>query len=368
MIFIPFSSLNEALQDAATDFVKKHESFSVQFSAAVIKSKENLFVVFDKSDNRNDENDGNSFCKSDNEEDEISSENIFGVLVFGKSVLHCLPFFRERKQNSNSEIQIPEAEKHISDATEQSADSEKQSAKTKTEPSDSETRFLDSENRFENAFSYALKNFYTEKNITLPFSVNGEKNGTSAVLAAFSLLGKKPAQTNEYNLLRLNVKEFLKRKPFPLSQGETYVICGKNLPPALFESLSELQKNYEIEEVTPSCFSFNEDLSRLKLKNSLRRQCILAVADKNGKLVSKVQTNAVANRFAQIGGVYTNQNNRRKHYAFNLMILLCRKILKAKKNPVLFVKTENRSAAFLYEKLGFKKTDSYTIAYFSHNE
>lgn len=305
MIFIPFLSLDETLQNAAIDFVKKHESFAVQLSAAIIKSKENLFVAFDKP------------CDSDD-----SDENIFGVLIFGKSVLHCLPFFKARKQN---------------------ADSEK-------------------------AFSSALKDFYTEKNIPLPFSVNGEKNGTSAVLAAFSLLGEKPAQKNEYNLLRLNVDEFLKIKPFPLNQGETYIRCGKNLPSPLLESLVELQKNYEIEEVTPSCFQFNEDLSRLKLKNSLRRQCILAVAEKGGKIVSKVQTNAIANRFVQIGGVYTNQNCRRKHYAFNLMILLCRKILKAKKNPVLFVKTENKNAALLYEKLGFKKTDGYTIAYFSHNE
>lgn len=308
MIFIPFLSLDETLQNAAIDFVKRHESFAVQLSAAIIKSKENLFVAFEKPCNS-----GNS-CNSD--------ENIFGVLVFGKSVLHCLPSFKTRKQN---------------------ADSEK-------------------------AFSSALKDFYTEKNIPLPFSVNGEKNGTSAVLAAFSLLGEKPAQQNEYNLLRLNADEFLKIKPFPLNQGETYIRCGKNLPSPLLESLVELQKNYEIEEVTPSCFQFNEDLSRLKLKNSLRRQCILAVAEKGGKIVSKVQTNAIANRFVQIGGVYTNQNCRRKHYAFNLMILLCRKILKAKKNPVLFVKTENTNAAFLYEKLGFKKTDGYTIAYFSHNE
>lgn len=312
MIFIPFLSLDETLQNAAIDFVKRHESFAVQLSAAIIKSKENLFVAFDKP------------CDSDD-----SDENIFGVLIFGKSVLHCLPFFKARKQNA-----------------------------------DSETRFFDSEN----AFSSALKDFYTEKNIPLPFSVNGEKNGTSAVLAAFSLLGEKPAQQNEYNLLRMNVDEFLKIKPFPLNQGETYIRCGKNLPSPLLESLAELQKNYEIEEVTPSCFQFNEDLSRLKLKNSLRRQCILAVAEKGGKIVSKVQTNAIANRFVQIGGVYTNQNCRRKHYAFNLMILLCRKILKAKKNPVLFVKTENKNAALLYEKLGFKKTDGYTIAYFSHNE
>lgn len=343
MIFIPFLSLDETLQNAAIDFVKRHESFAVQLSAAIIKSKENLFVAFEKPCNS-----GNS-CNSD--------ENIFGVLVFGKSILHCLPFFKARKQNADSEKMFPETGKQIPDAT-------KQSAETETELADSETRFFDSEK----AFSSALKDFYTEKNIPLPFSVNGEKNGTSAVLAAFSLLGEKPAQQNEYNLLRLNADEFLKIKPFPLNQGETYIRCGKNLPSPLLESLVELQKNYEIEEVTPSCFQFNEDLSRLKLKNSLRRQCILAVAEKGGKIVSKVQTNAIANRFVQIGGVYTNQNCRRKHYAFNLMILLCRKILKAKKNPVLFVKTENTNAAFLYEKLGFKKTDGYTIAYFSHNE
>lgn len=336
MIFIPFLSLDETLQNAAIDFVKRHESFAVQLSAAIIKSKENLFVAFDKP------------CDSDDSDN--SDENIFGVLIFGKSVLHCLPFFKARKQNADSGKMFPEAEKQIPDAAKQSEDSETQFPETVKK------------------FSSALKDFYTEKNIPLPFSVNGEKNGTSAVLAAFSLLGEKPAQQNEYNLLRLNVDEFLKIKPFPLNQGETYIRCGKNLPSPLLESLAELQKNYEIEEVTPSCFQFNEDLSRLKLKNSLRRQCILAVAEKSGKIVSKVQTNAIANRFVQIGGVYTNQNCRRKHYAFNLMILLCRKILKAKKNPVLFVKTENKNAALLYEKLGFKKTDGYTIAYFSHNE
>ena len=249
---------------------------------------------------------------------DILPRNLYGVLSLGKTVLHCLPFLNAEKQTA-----------------------------------------------LQSNFVSSLCEFYRTGEIPLPSCVNGLKNGSSLILKALSELKKTPSQINEYDLLRLDINEFLKISPFPFTEKEQLVRCKSDLPEPLFQSLLSLQKEYEIEEVVPDCFEFNEDSTRLKLRGNLRRQYILALDAGDENLVSKAQTNAIGARFVQLGGIYTNPDYRRKHYSFNTVYFLIQRILKAKKLPILYVKKQNFKALSLYKSLKFVKFNDYIIAYFA---
>ncbi len=250
---------------------------------------------------------------------DVLPKNIYGILSLRKTVLHCLPF----------------------------ANPEKLTALQKD-------------------FSMSLKDFYLNEKLSAPLCVNGTKNGSFLILQSLCPLYEKPSLINEYILMKLDEKSFRRLPAVPLFKNERVVRCKKELPSGLMQSLSELQKNYELEEVLPDGFEFNEDNSRLRLKNALRNQYVIALENADGRFVSKAATNAIGFSCVQIGGVYTEKASRRKNYSYNLLLVLLKKILHARKTPVLYAKKSNNAACRLYEKLCFKKIDDYTIAYFSH--
>ena len=307
MIFFPLDELNDRCKGAALTFVKKYEAICVQLSSVISKKSQSVYVAF---------------------ENDIAEKEIWGVLSLSKTVLHCLP---------HAGLPQSAAAPHI-------------------------------ENRAtsrELSFVRDLADFYRTEKLPLPSCVNGQERGSELILQALDLLSLKPGVVNRYDLLRLDVKSYLHLEPPLLPPNHGLVRCKSDLPEPLLQSLIHLQKQYEIEEVLPPCYSFNEDASRLKLKASLRKQYVLALDDGNGNLVSKAQTNAIGLKCAQIGGVYTLPEKRHNSFSYITVFTLCKKILNAKKLPVLYVKKENEAAKNLYKKLKFIKLGDYTIAYFS---
>ena len=94
------------------------------------------------------------------------------------------------------------------------------------------------------------------------------------------------------------------------------------------------------------------------LKNQL---CFALVSD--GQIVSKANTNAIGKNWVQIGGVYTLFQFRQNGYAAHTVSVLCKRILQARKNIALFVKTKNIPALQLYQKIGFTIHDDYEIVH-----
>jgi len=250
---------------------------------------------------------------------DILPKNIYGILSLRKTILHCLPFTNAEKITA-----------------------------------------------LQKDFSISLSDFYLTEKLEPPLCVNGTKSGSSLILQSIERLYGKPSHMNEYQLMQFDIKSFRKISPIPFYGNESVVRCKKDIPQNLMESLAELQKNYELEEVLPDGFEFNEDNSRLRLKNALRTQYVLALNNGKDQLVSKAATNAIGFCCIQIGGVYTANEHRRKNYSYNLLLILLRKIVHSRKTPVLYVKKSNIAACRLYEKLHFTKISDYIIAYFSH--
>lgn len=307
MQFIPFSELSYKIKISTINFISKYEPFCVQLISFLRHSYKNIYVVFIN---------------------DISIKDIYGIITLNTTILHCLPF---ANTDSNSALQ---------------------------------NDFIDS---FTTFFKYECTHINitnAQNNQSFPSCINGLSGGTSLLIKSFEKINKFPSQINEYALLKLNIKDFLKLKPFPFENKECLIRCKKDIPQKYFSSLFELQKNYELEEVLPQNTPFNEDSCRLRLKKLLRTQYILALELENNELVSKAGTNAIGIKCVQIGGVYTNQNFRHKNYSYNTIYALLRKLCLLKKQPILFVKKQNKPAYSLYEKLKFQKINDYSIVYY----
>ena len=137
----------------------------------------------------------------------------------------------------------------------------------------------------------------------------------------------------------------------------------KKATPKDAEKLYTLQKMYELEEVFIDPAKFNPKICLSHLKTMLKEELIV-YAEKNGIPVAKAGTNARGFLTDQIGGVYTDDGERRKGIAQCLMYLLLRKIFKIKRIASLFVKKSNIPAISLYRKLGFKMRENFRISYF----
>ena len=313
MLFIPVEELKGRKRSALLKFLARHEEICVQLSAQMRKTNANIYVVFAS---------------------DVSELDFYGIISVRKTILHCLPY-------ANSE-----------------------------EPTAMQEDFVQS-----------FADFFCAEQFDMPVCVNGTHSGTALILEALSLLEYVPNQVNEYNLMKLDVEEFrgkvrqktwlAERRVFAERHGIEVLRCRKDIPGEMRDMLFELQKQYELEEVVPSCLTFDEDLCRLRLANSFRTQYILALlkneCDKE-IIVSKAGTNAVGMKYAQIGGVFTQAEYRGRGFCSFLMGVLMFKIVKMHCIPVLFVKKQNEVAVKLYESLGFKKVSDYTIGYFSPSE
>ena len=229
-----------------------------------------------------------------------------------------------------------------------------------------------SEIALQDDFVESFVNFYKSGNFKNPLCVNGTKNGTSLILKCFEKMNFLPAQVNDYNLLKLENKEFLlnlkKQPPQTLQTGKFQIIhCKKDMQNDEKLRLLELQKSYEQEEVVPECFNFDEDFCRLRFFNSLRTQFVLALKNEENQFVAKAGTNAMGFKFVQLGGIFTQKDCRGRHFAKYLLQVLLFRLLKIHKSVVLFVKKQNFPANKLYNSLSFKKISDYSIAYFKQN-
>ena len=329
MIFIPFGELTRFDRSVALKFVQKHEPLCVQLVAHIRKSSENVFAAFLIDEN---------------------AFKLYGIVSLNKTILHCLPFASESAALDGFCLTTLK-----------------------------NTDALEAD--FSLSLAALIKKMCLEKKLDGEDSlscVNGTYSGGRLILDALKKLGRTPFQINQYDLLRLNFERFSQSQPFPLNDGEKIVHLKKNMDVYYRVALQRLQNDYEKEEVLPVGLLFDEDSCKLRLSNALRTQYVLALelpckndgglsiapSLKNSALVAKASTNAIGFRCAQIGGVYTDLKYRGRHYAFNTVFALLKKIHQMKKLPILFVKKSNTNAQKLYKNLGFEKICDYMIAYF----
>lgn len=120
-----------------------------------------------------------------------------------------------------------------------------------------------------------------------------------------------------------------------------------------FHALWPLQKAYLLEEVYQENHQLDDFLAKRQFANSLKSQLVY-MASLHNKPVGKVQTNARGWVYDQIGGVYVFPEYRNQGLGESLMNRILHVIAKENHCSSLFVKTSNKAALRLYEKLGYR--------------
>ena len=168
--------------------------------------------------------------------------------------------------------------------------------------------------------------------------------------------GILPSDPKDFFLMKLDTS------PIVSPDGDRDLIIRK---PGLADvnSLYELHKQYEIEEVIPKGSSFNP-VNCMFTVNSMMTSDQVLVGEINGRLVAKVNVNGESYSRYQIGGVFVDPEFRGKGYATQLVAEFCRRLISEGKGVNLFAKKINAPAVKVYKKLGFQVISDYRITYF----
>ena len=242
-------------------------------------------------------------------------------------------------------------------------------------------------------FYTSLKAFLSDKKISC---VNGEAEASHFIMKILAELGRTPLHINEYALMTLSeaaLKKIQAKDKRHAAVPEEPQMCGMRTECAAADPISEnaaatgekaccekfkivrcgikdadalmpLQLAYEAEEVLPPCRTQNPAVTRKNLERILKTEYVVALQNARGEPAAKANTNAVGIRWAQIGGVYTAPDFRRKGCASLLVETLAEKIVASKRLPVLYARNGNEGAQKAYAALGFRKTGGFTIAYY----
>ena len=187
-------------------------------------------------------------------------------------------------------------------------------------------------------------------------SLQGKKQDVLIVAAALGKAGLYAAQNIDFDVMRLD------RPPLGFPPGPAGLVIRRPLQTDM-DALAALHAAYEQEEVLPAASEFNPAVSRLNTERLFSGQQML-VAQLGGRLVGKINTNAVTfNRF-QIGGVYVDPVYRGLGIACRMAGEFASGLIAQGKGISLFVKKTNTIARRVYQRIGFTAAGDYRINYF----
>ena len=129
------------------------------------------------------------------------------------------------------------------------------------------------------------------------------------------------------------------------------------------DTLVALHAAYEQEEVLPAKSEFNAAISRINTARIFRDEQVL-VAELDGRVVGKINTNAVSFTRCQIGGVYVHPDYRGRGIARRMTGEFAAGIVASGKGISLFVKKTNSAARNIYQNIGFEFFGDYRISYY----
>jgi ribosomal protein S18 acetylase RimI-like enzyme len=129
-----------------------------------------------------------------------------------------------------------------------------------------------------------------------------------------------------------------------------------------YNALFEMQMSYEMEEVAINLKRYKPELARLSLAHILAQEDML-VAEYEGKLVGKINTNARSFTRRQLGGVYVKPAFRRMGVASSMIGAMVEKLIREKTAISLYVRKSNIAAQLVYKRAGFRTVADYRITY-----
>jgi ribosomal protein S18 acetylase RimI-like enzyme len=189
-------------------------------------------------------------------------------------------------------------------------------------------------------------------------SVQGVLEETALLQNALERAGLRPAENLDFDLMALD------GQPSAAALGSVPAALIIRKPQdADLNALAALQAAYEQEEVLPYGGTFNPAVSRANTERIFNKAHVF-VAQIGGRLVGKINTNAVAFSRFQLGGVYVHPGYRGLGIGRRMAFEFVRFLISQDKGVSLFVKKENAAASAIYRKLGFEITGDYRIGYY----
>ena len=200
-----------------------------------------------------------------------------------------------------------------------------------------------------------LKEFVKKKKI---HSLQGRKEDVLVLENIMKQMGAQISCSFDYDLMNLE------RQP----DQKCFSSGPKNLvlrAPRLIDldAVAPLQAAYEKEEVLPNGSDFSPATSRVNLAHIIAREQILC-AEINGRIVGKININAVSFTRYQVGGVYVHPDFRNMGIARRMAGEFITSLINTGRGVTLFVKKANKHAQRLYLGLGFTVFGDYRITYF----
>ncbi len=191
-------------------------------------------------------------------------------------------------------------------------------------------------------------------------SLQGRKNDALVMEKALEEMGLYPSEKKDYDIMCLD------RAPSSFNSTAPVNLVIRKPAPQDMDELAALHAGYEQEEVLPVASEFRPAASRLNIERIFAEEQML-VAELEGRLVGKINTNALSFTRCQIGGVYVHPDYRGLGIAGRMTFEFAESLRSQGRGVSLFVQKTNIAARRVYQRVGFEIQGDYRIDYFSYN-
>ena len=186
-------------------------------------------------------------------------------------------------------------------------------------------------------------------------SLQGRKDDVLIMEVGMEKLGFPASEKIDFDLMCID------RQPSGFASSGPAGLVLRKPEPADIDDLAVLQAAYEKEEVLSRA---NPAVSRMHMERIFAEEQML-VAELGGRLIGKINTNAVTFTRYQVGGVYVHPDYRGLGIARRMAGEFIAGLVAQGRGISLFVKKTNPAARMVYQNIGFEIVDSYRINYYS---
>ena len=188
-------------------------------------------------------------------------------------------------------------------------------------------------------------------------SVQGCKYDALILEAALEKIGLCAAESIDYDVMSID------SPPLDYLTAGPAGLVIRTPQSADMNALTVLHAAYEQEEVLPAASQFNAAVSRLNIERIFAKEHML-IAELDGHIVGKINTNAVTFTRYQVGGVYVLPEYRGLGIAQRMAGEFTSNLTAQGKGISLFVKKTNPAARHVYQRIGFSINGDYRISYY----
>jgi ribosomal protein S18 acetylase RimI-like enzyme len=188
-------------------------------------------------------------------------------------------------------------------------------------------------------------------------SLQGRKDDVLVMEKALEEMGLYAVEKKDYDIMCIDHPPVSCHLTAPVN-----LVIRKPVPQDM-DALAVLHAAYEQEEVLPAASEFRPAASRQNIERIFAEEQML-VAELDGHLIGKINTNATGFTLYQIGGVYVHPDYRGMGIAGRMTSEFVASLAAQGKGVSLFVNKTNNAARRVYQRIGFEITGDYRIDYF----